>query len=319
MPRTLIVAPPTFDPSLYGLLSVAQPRFDETDVHWQNGIRYQALCGMGGTVFDPCIVDNASDSNVEKDPTAETVWVEHGPVTTYAEWQCSPVGHTDDQMRAMATDQLARTEQWQLEAAVWSGQQRLGTDAQGPGDLVARLASNEEIFSSGLGTSVMLQSAATVVGPTGTPLDLVEALQRVEAQFRACYGDGLGVVHIPVSLGLMGWRSNAFKADGPILRTQTGHRVSLGAGYTGFGPGSDTSGGESPPANTAWIYMTGPVVAYRGQVNVLGDFTASFDRASNTITYIAERTWVLGWMGCCHFAALVSTGGIVTGQPQSAF
>lgn len=324
MGRALIVAPPTFDPANYGLLSVVQARYDETQPYWQNGIRYEAICGLGATVFDNCITPNAEAvTEVTKAATVSKDWFEHAPVTVYQEFDCSPVGYTEEQLRGFATDALARSEEWQLEAAIWSGQRRTGSNGQGPGDLLPRLASNEELtLSNQLGPTITIQSAATVVGTppvSGAALDLVEAMQLMEAQFYACYGKGLGTYHIPASLGLMGWRSNAFKADGPILRTQNGHKVALGGGYTGFGPGSALSGGASPPANTAWIYMTGPVVAYRSAVNVLGTFSQSFNRSSNTIQYIAERTWTLGWMGCCHLAALVSTGGIVTGQPLSPF
>ena len=43
------------------------------------------------------------------------------------------------------------------------------------------------------------------------------------------------------------------------------------------------------------------------------------DRETNTLKTIVERTYVLGYSCCCMYAVPISTGGIVTGQPSSAF
>jgi hypothetical protein len=75
----------------------------------------------------------------------------------------------------------------------------------------------------------------------------------------------------------------------------------------------------------AWIYGTGPVFGYRGmepgpdgQLTDQYDIRDWLDRSENTMKVIAERTYLLGY-DCCLFAVAVSLGGIVTGQPLSAF
>lgn len=321
--RKETVAPPTFDPRNYGLFSVVQPRYDTPGERWTNGVIYQSECGLGATVFDPCINDAATEDTVEKPATATTPWFQALPVTVVGRWDCAPVGYTDDQMQQFATDAVNRVAEWQVEAALWTGQQREGTTATAVTGLVPRLASNEELTegmgANGLGPELVLQTRATVVGPTGTPLDITEAMQLLEKAYLDCYGSGLGVYHMPADLSAMLWRANAVKVEGPVLKSQTNHRIALGAGYRGTGPGAASTGGSAAPANSVWIYMTGPVFAYRGPVKVLAELPGAFDRRTNMVERIAEQTHLVGWMGCCHFAALVSTGGIITGQPQQAF
>ncbi len=51
-PKNLVSAP-RFDARQYGLLSVAQTRYDEPDLHWRNGVIWQDICGAGSSTYDP--------------------------------------------------------------------------------------------------------------------------------------------------------------------------------------------------------------------------------------------------------------------------
>ncbi len=94
--------------------------------------------------------------------------------------------------------------------------------------------------------------------------------------------------------------------DSGVLRTPSGHRVVLGAGYTGSGPD-----GAAAPVGTAWVYGTGAVFGYRSPID-MPTTPQSFDRVENTYHLIAQRTYVLGFE-CCLFAARVNLGVPVSG------
>lgn len=300
-PRQL-VDPPTFTDRNFGLLSVVQARYDEPDSHWRNGVTFQTLCGMGSSTYDPfCIVpDPATKAATHTTPIRGAQ-----PFTPFAEVDCSPVGYDQALQRARGVDALTRSEPWQVENVFWTG--AAGGDANA---VYPHLAANENVLDTGTVPTILLQcAAATVTGSTG--LDVVEGIGRLEKALGDCY-NGQGVLHIPLILGEQLFRAAVVKADGAQLKTQAGNLVALGAGYTGSGPD-----GTFIP-NAVWIYVTGPVFAYRSGVEAF-NFRETFDRANNTVKTIAERTYVLGFDCCCLFAVPVSVGGIVTGQPLSPF
>ena len=148
------------------------------------------------------------------------------------------------------------------------------------------------------------------------------AWKSLESSLDACYG-GQGVIHVPDIL------FNALVAqhlvvqvggpNGPRLQTTRGNLIAVGAGYPGTAPDG------TQPVNAVWMYATGAVFGYRGMEPAPdGNMSAAYnvrdwlDRANNTMKVQAERTYLLGW-DCCHFGVQVSLGGIVTGQPLTAF
>src|SRR5574342_622894 len=299
----LLVDPPTYTDRPYPLWSTVQDRSAlATDMHWRNGVTFEPVCGIAGTFYDDyCLETNPTN----KAATNSTPKRGAQPFVVFAEVDCSPVGYTQEEQRARAAEALTRTEQNQVEAVFWTG--AAGGDANiGYPHLAANTAVVE---ASGLVVITLQCAAATVTGTT--VLDITEARGRLEAAFTACSG-AQGTIHVPYILAEQLFRANAVKPNGAQLLTQTGHLVALGAGYPGTGPD-----GSSIP-NAAWIYMTGPIFAYRTAVEQFA-FRETFDRSENTVRTIAERTYVLGFDCCCLFAVPVSVGGIVTGQPLSAF
>lgn len=155
-PRQL-VPPPDFMPHEFGLLSVVQPRYDEPDVHWKNGVTWQDICGDGSTTFDTILcaespTPSGKVQNVERETFGAT------PFTVFAEIDCSPVGYTQDEQRALGADALGRVEGWQVERAFWTG------DAGGTADVVVypHLAADESVADPNIST-ITLQCAATSV------------------------------------------------------------------------------------------------------------------------------------------------------------
>lgn len=288
-----IVTGPTADPSPYGLLSVAE--FPTPgDVHWQGGITWQSVCvtGLGGTFFDPCTTPLVTGGGASTDPgsfTPTTYQSLRGatPFAVYAQFDCSPVGN--ERAEEIATQALQVAQGWQVERAFWTG------FAGGQPVVFPHLAHAGAQILDG----AVLMNSAPVTGGSATT-DIAEALGFLERTIANCNG-GVGVIHVPVDAlpTLDAW--GLVKVNGQVLKTLNGNRVAVGAGYPGTGPT-----GAAPAAGTTWIYATGPVFGYAGQVRV-SDAREGLDRTENTLKMNAQRTYVMGF-DCCHAGALVKLG-----------
>jgi hypothetical protein len=297
--RRQLVQPPSFTPLPYGLLSVIQTPTD--DAHWQNGITYQARCAitMGATTYDECISVTGTGSTLEpptKSETHELVLRGAMPFTAYADFECSTVGSLAESQQ-IAEQALAQSDSWQVERAFWTG------EAAGQDVVYPHLAATAAVTGIGGSSDVALMQTVPV---TGGPFDVAEALGFLEQQLADCY-NGIGVIHIPVEALPTFDAWGLVKPQGPRLKTLNGNWVAVGAGYPGTSPA-----GADPAAGTTWIYATGAVFGYSGDVRVT-DQTSSINRSENTVTRIAERTHVLGW-DCCHAGALM-TLGVATETP----
>jgi hypothetical protein len=91
------------------------------------------------------------------------------------------------------------------------------------------------------------------------------------------------------------FKSQVIEVRGGVLMTKSGNLVAAGSGYPGTGPS-----GQAITPTTSWMFATGPVFAYASQTRV-NDLRTALDRSTNTVKYIAERTYVIGW-DCCHAA-----------------
>lgn len=286
----LIVDPPTFTPLSFGLLSVVNMP-PAADAHWQNGITFEATCPIGGTTYDECIAVTgigAPPPSATKTNNVDKVFRGATPFTVYAEFDCAPVGNADAVERTR--DALARVEPWQVERAFWTG---VAGDQEVVWPHLA--ADGDQLDPQG----TVLQTNAVVVTGSGATLSVTEGLGLLEGALADCYG-GIGIIHVPQRAlpALDGY--GLIRQNGSVLRTLNGNRVAVGAGYPGTSPS-----GAAPAAGTSWLYATGSVVAYRGDIKTFRP-NQSIDRSVNTIMMIAERTYVLAW-DCCHFAVLVDT------------
>jgi hypothetical protein len=290
-----VIDPPAFSPLSFGLLSVVQTPPPD-GVHWRNGVTWQDRClvDMGATTYDECISVTGTGAPPEPSPKSGNVdQTLRGatPVTTYTEFDCSPVGNPE--ATKIASDALNQSSPWQVERAFWTG------SAGGQDVVFPHLAADAQVLDV---QDIVLQSAASI--PVTGSFDAAEGLGLLEAGLADCYG-GAGVIHIPrfalptfQAWGLLDNRAG-------VLRTTNGNLVAVGSGYPGTSPA-----GVAPASGTSWIYATGPVFAYVGDVKV-NSVRDSMDRAENTIKMIAERTYVLGY-SCCLFALNISLGTPVT-------
>lgn len=283
-----IVDPPAFTLLPYGLWDAVEQR-TPGNPHWQQGVTWIERCPDGGTTYDECLTVTGTGAPPEPAAKADNVdQTDRGatPFTIFTEFDCAPVGLRDAE--TVASDALARIEQQQVEAAFWTG--TVG------GQTVAfpHLAADAEVLDS---QQIVLQPAATTCV---TGVDAAHALGALEDCLADCYA-GQGVIHIPrIALPtLAAWGLVQARDNG--LFTTAGNRVVVGGGYTGSGPD-----GTSPAAGSTWMFATGALFGYRGDVRMHSP-RDSIDRSANTMRMIAERTYVLGFE-CCLLAAHFELG-----------
>lgn len=283
--RRQIVDPPTFTPLPYGLLSVAQHPAN-ADGHWQNGVTYQSRClnagdttyaddcGMAVTGTGPAPPAPDLSDNVDLTTRGATAFV------AYAEFDCAPVGMPD--ALKIAQDALAQSADYDVERAFWTGK------AANTSVVFPHLAATADVFDG----DILLQSTATVAA-TGTPAPSV-ALGLLEQAIGDC-SNGQGVIHVQRKVLPALFKAQVVEVRGGVLVTKSGNLVAAGSGYPGTGPS-----GQAITSTTSWMFATGPVFAYASETR-LNDLRSALDRTTNTVKYIAERTYVLGW-DCCHAA-----------------
>jgi hypothetical protein len=283
-----IVDPPAFTLLPYGLWDAVEQR-TPGNPHWQQGVTWIERCPDGGTTYDECLTVTGTGAPPEPGAKADNVdQMDRGatPFTIFTEFDCAPVGLRDAE--TVASDALARIEQQQVEAAFWTG--TVG------GQTVAfpHLAADAEVLDS---QQIVLQPVATTCV---TGVDAAHALGALEDCLADCYA-GQGVIHIPrIALPTFAAWGLVQARDGGLFTT-AGNRVVVGGGYTGSGPD-----GTTPAAGSTWMFATGALFGYRGDVRMHSP-RDSIDRSANTMRMIAERTYVLGFE-CCLLAAHFELG-----------
>jgi hypothetical protein len=310
------VGAPTKLPLTYGLFSVAEIRPEpkdgngRVDPHWKNGVTWDNVCPDARSTYDQCILTGALGSPVvsgaPKAATASRAWWGATPFTILVEIDCS----TPEYWK-VADETVAKTfteaEQFEVESVFFSGTVGDTEDLQFP-----HLAAASELTDpAGTPVPATLQLAAANVGPTGgIPLDVVEAMGKLESALSTCV-KGVGVIHVPCELLPHLVAQHLLHEENGILYSPAGHRIAVSSAYTGASPDGVVTDGVQ------YMYATGPVFMYHDTGKYVGDRIESLDRSVNTLKRLYERTYVIGY-DCCLFTVAVSTGGIITGTPNVA-
>jgi hypothetical protein len=139
--------------------------------------------------------------------------------------------------------------------------------------------------------------AATPNGSTAVEVSrAVEILEQYMADHVSC----LPTLHASVGLGPHMARRGLIGEDGGVLRTWSGSRVALGAGYPRTGPS-----GAAAAAGTAWMFASGPVKVLTGPVMHVpdrGDLAGAVDRLVNDVAVFALKPFAT--MYACGLAAV---------------
>lgn len=182
------------------------------------------------------------------------------PFSVYTSLNCKNVdiGEVSNFLR----ERLALSEGRGVEAAFWTGS--LG---QYPA-----LATDPDVITAPAAGSV------------------VAAIGALEQKLAERYG-GIGVIHAPRSVMPYLADANLIVRDGQTqLRTPLGTRLAFYSGTDGtVGP----TGSTPVVPGQVWLYATGAIVAYQGEVDVLPEGGAALNRTTNEVILLAERPWTL--------------------------
>lgn len=259
-------------PMPYGLFSAFALRPGGAD-RWESGVIFETgTCDPVDAIGQwQCAPDGTVGLPKDLEPNTPAPG-EASPFTVYGHFQCSPVGYTQERAQQLADDHLRAREEARVEQALWTG------DA---------------------GNVPSLEDAGTVTVGTGTS-DVVAGLGLLENFLGDTYGS-LGVIHMTRQTATALLARQALLVSGGRLTTVLGTPVVAGAGYPGTGPA-----GEAAAAGTQWMFASPALFGYRSDV-----FTSSsrpgdlFDRRTNDLYAVAERSYLLGFDPCGVAAVLV--------------
>lgn len=148
------------------------------------------------------------------------------------------------------------------------------------------LSGNGPVFSPNL-TDANLEQLAS-----GAAVSAVEGLALLENEIALV---GNGMIHVtPGTATALASRYLIEEARDGQMRTRLGTLVAVGAGYIGAYP----TGGSPPTGDEEWAFASGFVEVHRGEDEIIGpDIASSIDRSTNDVTFIAERNYVVAWVG----------------------
>lgn len=258
-PKNGVVAAPKIVPS-YGLLDVAKPENSSGEDYWIRGFAQE---------WDTTVqsLKNWDDT----DSTSGSV-VSGGTINYYdnikpffveIEETRSGLSFNAIDRVARLTRQLEGMSQKAIEKELWDGAVRKGE-------------AHENI--------ALTAETATILN-SGTALSARRALALLEFEMGAVSHAGEnGVIHMTRDvfslLSTAGGDVFMFNEDKKRVETTNGTPVIIGAGYSGTGP--DEASNATASATNKWIYGTGVVKTYLGDIDVVNDNLAqAYDVSGN--------------------------------------
>jgi hypothetical protein len=260
LPKNGVVAAGKIVPSAFGLLAVVKPENSADEDRWIRGFSQEYE-----TTVDTL-------TNWDDTDTSSYVLVNNATVNYYDE--IKPFFIEIDEVRStlgfLGLDRIERLKR-QLEGVTQKAIER----ELWHGDI--RIAQSDD--------NKALIGGATVLN-SGTALSPKRALALLEhAIATTSHAGEQGVIHVTRDVAaLLASNSNMLfhEAGKDHLQTFGGTPVIVGSGYTGQGPTSVTDGSQTPTATNKWIYATGTVKVYLGDVDVVNDNLAqAYDVGGN--------------------------------------
>ena len=268
-----LIAPPTYiapqgiTGHRFGLFSVAN--MPDPSGRWNLGVEFEPLEGGPAGLRPSDCVDDYSDQPV--DPSAPPEAREGVPFVVTAGYICKAQSRPIEEAEERARLALAGGEERAVEQALMQS------------DLVG----NAPAFAG-----------ATVLGVGA--VSVVEAFALLQSEMGlTMHSDG--VVHMPRSLAPYAYNNSLFERVGQRLETVIGNSVAAGIGYEIDNVGPE---GEEPSGAERWMYGTTEVTIRRGQVFLQPDPDSYIDKATNDVTIIAQREYLVTFGGPV-FAVLV--------------
>lgn len=247
-PNNGVVEAPRIVPSAFGLLAVVKPENSADEDRWIRGFAQE----WETTVQN---VSNWDDTDTTEAQLVNGATVNYyddiKPFFVEVEESRSALGFIGIDRIARITRQLEGVTQKAMEAELWDGAVRKGETHD----------------------NKALSSASATVLNGGTALNPKRALALLEYKIgEVSHGGEQGIIHMTRDVAAI-LSSNSHMLfhdkDKEHLQTFGGTPVIVGAGYSGTGPDGDA--GATASATNKWIYATGLVRTYVGDVDIVND------------------------------------------------
>jgi hypothetical protein len=258
-PKNGVVEAPKIVPSAFGLLAVVDAVTDPNEAHWVRGFSQE-------WETDLYALYNVDDTNAN-----ETQIAGAGDVNYYDEIKPFFIEVQEDRstMGFMGIDRIARIKrqceaasQRAIEQELWDGAIRKETGH-----------TNRALTSD----TVTILNGGTAVSPKRA-LSILE-----QGIAEASHAGEQGIIHATRDVVALLSSNSQMLFHNKIkdhLQTMGGTPVVTGSGYTGNGP--DGATGATATVDNKWIYATGTVRVYLGDVEVVNDNLAqAYDVAGN--------------------------------------
>jgi hypothetical protein len=258
-PKNGVVEAPKIVPSAFGLLAVVKPENSADEDLWIRGFSQEWETELySATNWD----DTDTTSAVVVSAGVPNYYDEIKPFFIEAEEYRSTLGFLGIDRIERLKRQLEGVTQHAIEVELWDGAIRKGESHD---------------------NKALTASTATILN-SGTALSPRRALALLEHRIGlASDGGEQGVIHITRDVAaLLASNSNMLfhEKDKDHLQTLGGTPVIVGSGYTGTGPDGAT-GATATDANK-WIYGTGTVRVYLGEIDVVNDnLSQAYDVSGN--------------------------------------
>ena len=258
-PKNGVVEAPKIVPSAFGLLAVVKPENSADEDSWARGFSQEWETELySATNYD-------DTNNTSEDVVAAGVpryFTKIKPFFIEAEEVRSGLGFLGLDRIARVQRQLEGVTQHAMEVELWDGAIRKGESHE----------------------NVALSDATATILNSGAALSPRRALALLEHSIGlASDGGEQGIIHMTRDVAaLLASNSNMLfhEAGKEHLQTLGGTPVIVGSGYSGTGPDGDTNAAAS--ATNKWIYATGTVRTYVGNVDVVNDSLAqAYDVSGN--------------------------------------
>lgn len=258
-PKNGVVEAPKIVPSAFGLLAVVKPENSADEDQWVRGFTQEWETELySATNYDS--TNNTAATVVSAG--APNRYTEITPWFIEAEEQISTIGFLGLDRIARVERQLEGVTQHAMELELWDGEVR-----------IAEGHANRALISTGV----------TVLN-SGAALSPRRALALLEHKIGATSDGGeQGIIHMTRDVAaLLASNSNMLfhEAGKEHLQTLGGTPVIVGSGYSGNGPVGDAN--ATATDTNKWIYATGTVRTYVGEVDVVNDNLAQgYDVSGN--------------------------------------
>ena len=238
---------------------------------WENGVQYQVQTCADVSGWTPVCPPTVP---VDKTFDLRFPTITGEPFVAFLGIDCPLVGYDLTEFETAVRNGFLANEARLVEEAFWTGKfgnkPSLAGTIPEPSDCV-NLTPGDTNYAGG--------NAMTIVG----------GVSALEDYLGANYG-GVGVIHSPRGVAPYAARDMQIERSGTRLTTTLGTRWAFGGGYT-VNTGPD---GVQAPAGEAWLYATGAVTIYRGDVFINPDqLRAAFDTRTNQVEILAERVYVI--------------------------